>query len=349
MSETLSEMTNRLRTVRRPEPRSHQGGGQESNVTQAKTPIYSIVVPVYKSGAWMDELVDRVGTVMERETPGAFELILVNDCSPDTITWPAIKRNAEKYPWVRGFDLLYNVGQFRATICGLEQARGDFVINMDDDLQHPPEELPKLIRALEGDNDVLCVMGHYETKRHEGYRNIGSRFHQEITNRLYGNRSDVQTTSFRIMRKDLADAIVSYRSAKPQMGPLTLSLTHKIKSIPVLHTHRRQGRSGYSLWSLARTTFDNVINASTAPLRFFSAIGFCCAGISLVLAGFYFFRWLAGGISVPGYTSQILLIIFFGGMILAGIGVLGEYVARIIVEVTGPERFHIKEEADYDE
>jgi dolichol-phosphate mannosyltransferase/undecaprenyl-phosphate 4-deoxy-4-formamido-L-arabinose transferase len=310
---------------------------------------YSIVIPVYKSGAWMDELVTRIGAVMEQVAPSAFELILVNDCSPDTTTWPAIKRNAEKYSWVHGFNLLYNVGQFRATICGLQQAQGRFILNMDDDLQHLPEELPTLIRAMNENEDLLCVMGRYETKRHNALRNAGSRFYQKIMNRVYDNPSGIQTTSFRIMKKELVDAILAYRTAKPIMGSMIVSLTRKIKNVPIQQDARRQGSSGYTLWSLVSTTFDNVISASTAPLRFFSVIGFFCSGASLFLAMFYFFRWLIGGIGVAGFTSQILLITFFGGMTLAGIGLLGEYVARIISEITGPERFRIKEETGCDE
>lgn len=307
---------------------------------------YSIIIPVYRSGAWMDELVARIGSVMEQEAPGGFELILVNDCSPDAVTWPAIQRNAVKHPWVKGYNLLYNVGQFKATVCGMQQARGRYILNMDDDLQHVPEELPKLIRAIDEDDDLLCVMGRYQTRQDSAFRNAGSRFYQRVTNSVYGKSADIQTTSFRIMKKELSDAILAYRTAKPIMGSLIISLTQKIKNVPVRHEARRKGSSGYTLWTLVRTTLDNVINASTAPLRFFSMVGFFCAGLSVVLGAFFLFRWIGNGIGVAGFTSQILLIIFFGGMTLAGIGVLGEYVARIIAEITGPERFHIKEQTD---
>jgi glycosyltransferase involved in cell wall biosynthesis len=107
---------------------------------------YSIVVPVYKSGPWLAELVERVGAVMA-VFGESFELILVNDCSPDDVTWPAIERLAGEFEWVRGIDLFFNAGQFRATLCGLAEARGHFIITMDDDLQHPPEEIPKLVAA----------------------------------------------------------------------------------------------------------------------------------------------------------------------------------------------------------
>lgn len=307
---------------------------------------YSIVIPVYKSGPWMDELVLRIGAVMDSEAPGAFELILVNDCSPDTVTWPAIKRNAEKHSWVRGFDLLFNVGQFRAIMCGFYKARGRFVLTMDDDFQHIPEEIPKLIRAMREDNEVLCIIGGFEKKKHSLFRNIGSRLYQKILSSVYGKPEHIQATGFRIIRKELVDAILSCQTIKPQISALIISMTDKIKNVPVYHAARMQGRSGYNVATLVQTTIENIINASTVPLRLFSIAGLLSAGASMMLAVLFFLRWLAGGIGVAGFTTQILLIIFFGGMTLTGIGIIGEYVARIISEITGPERFRIKNDTE---
>ena len=313
------------------------------NVSGKEKPEYSIVIPVYNGAAWMDELINRIGVVMEQEAPDRFEVILINDCSPDATTWPAIKRNAERHPWVRGIDLLYNVGQHRAIICGLHQARGQFVLTMDDDLQHPPEEIQKLIMAIHDDDEILCVIGRYETKRHNAFRNAGSRFYQKLMAWTYGKPPGIQATSFRIMRKELVEALLACRTARPQISPLIISLTRKIKNVSVQHEAREHGQSGYTLRKLIGLTFDAVINASTAPLRLFSIFGFVCAGASVLLMTGFFLNWLTAGVSVAGYTSQILLITFFGGMGLAGLGVLGEYIARIITELTGPERFRIRE------
>jgi len=304
---------------------------------------YSIVVPAYNSGPWIDELVQRIGAVMNQYASEDFELILVNDCSPDGVTWPAIVRNAAENDWVRGIDLLYNVHQFRATICGLEHASGDLVITMDDDLQHPPEEIPKLLAAIEEDKDILCVMGTFETKKHNVLKNLGSKLYQNIMNRLYGKPADIKTSSFRVMRQELAQAIVKYRTMNPQMGPLTVALTKKLKNVAVRHAPRDRGSSGYSLVHMISTTLQSIVNASTAPLRLFSIIGLLSAGASMLIGLSYLIRWMAGGIGVAGYTSQILLIIFFGGMSLAGIGLLGEYVARIISEISGPQRYQVKD------
>jgi polyisoprenyl-phosphate glycosyltransferase len=307
---------------------------------------YTIVVPAYKSGAWMDELVARIGAVMEPEAPGAFELLLVNDCSPDAETWPAIRRNAEAYAWVRGFNLLYNVGQFKATLCGMEQARGRFILTMDDDLQHLPEEIPVLIRAMREHPSIDCVMGQYIGKKHGLVRNAGSRMVQRILNRLYNKPADIVTTSFRIMPAAFAKSLLLYRIASPQLGPLIVSITKQIMNVPVRHESRKSGGSGYGWVRCLQEASHSVINASIVPLRLFSILGFATAALAFVAALGYFIRWALGGIGMAGFTSLILAIMYFSGMILAGIGVLGEYIGRIIQELTGMPRYHIRDRAE---
>ncbi|MCJ7773494.1 MAG: glycosyltransferase [Desulfobacterales bacterium] len=117
---------------------------------------YSIVIPCYTSASVLEELTLRIVKIMERY--GAFEVIFVNDQSPDIKTWETIEKLAGIHSFVRGIDLLYNVGQFRATLCGLENAQGEFVITMDDDLQHPPEEIPKLIETMKQNPSMDCII-----------------------------------------------------------------------------------------------------------------------------------------------------------------------------------------------
>ena len=306
---------------------------------------YSVVVPVYRSGAWLAELVSRIEAAL-RPSGEVFEVILVNDASPDEITWPKIEELAARHSWVRGYDMLYNVGQFVAIMCGLEQARGELIITMDDDLQHPPEELPKLIQALREEPGLVCVAGLYDSKQHSWLRNAGSRLYAFILARLYGKDAAIKTTSFRIMRRELAEAITRYRSARPLLGSMTVQLTNRIRNIPVAHHPRPQGRSGYRIRQLVGRTLDAVIYKSTAPLRFFSVFGFVTAAIAFLIGLVVFLRWTAGAVVVPGFTSLILTIAFFSGTILMGIGILGEYMARIINEVSGPARYHIRRVAE---
>lgn len=304
--------------------------------------MISIVIPVYASGPWLEELVKRIETAM---TPlkEPFEVILVNDVSPDTVTWPKIVEMAARLPWVHGIDLLYNTGQFRATLCGIEHARGDYVITMDDDLQHPPEELPKLVAAMHDHSTMDCIMGRYECKRHGILRNAGSRLVAGIMFKLYDKPADVVTTSFRIMRRDFAQTLLLYRVAHPQLGPLIVRLSRKVMNVSVEHHPRPHGRSGYALGKMMRETWQSIINASVAPLRFVSLTGAGVAALGFLYGAALVFRRAFGGITVPGYTSIIVTIAFFSGLILVSIGVLGEYLGRIIQELTGMPKYTVRE------
>jgi glycosyltransferase involved in cell wall biosynthesis len=310
-----------------------------------KNIIFSIVVPVYKSGPWLAELVERVGGVMTG-IGEPFELVLVNDCSPDDITWPAIEKLATKYGWVRGIDLFFNAGQFRATLCGLSEARGDFVITMDDDLQHPPEEIPKLIAAIRENPKLDCIFARYESKRHSGLRNLGSRLFFSFLNYLYDKPSDLQTSSFRIMRKELSQALVKYRIARPQPSPMIVLLTKKVANVSVRHDCRKQGVSNYTFFKLFCETIQSLINVSVLPLRWVSLVGLFFSVVSFAVGLFYLIEWYLGGISVAGFASLIIAITFFGGLTLLSIGVLGEYVGRVIQEVSGPTGFSIRRITD---
>src|SRR5262249_51435602 len=152
---------------------------------------------------------------------------------------------AERTPCVRGIDLLFNAGQFRATICGLEQAQGPFLITMDDDGQHPPEEIPVLIHALRGRPDLDCVFGAYRQKKHGPIRNFGSWLKEQLNEWLYDKPRNLQTTSFRILRREVAMAICAHRTARPVIGPLILKSTRRIADVEVDHRPRAAGSSGY--------------------------------------------------------------------------------------------------------
>jgi glycosyltransferase involved in cell wall biosynthesis len=304
---------------------------------------YSIVVPCFRSGKWLDDLVGRVGKVM-KPLGEPFELILVNDASPDD-TWPAIERNARSHSFVRGIDLLFNTGQFRALICGFEHARGRYVITMDDDLQHPPEELPKLITAMRERPELDCIMGAYEEKKHGLIRNLGSRFMGKLNEIFYQKPPALQMSSFRIMRRQVAEAVCAHKTIKPIIGPLILKSTRRIGNATVEHHPRAGGRSNYSLLKLIRTTLDNVISVSTLPLQILSIMGLLLALGSGLLILYYLLLYLVGHIAqVPGFTTVVLLVTFFGGVTLLSIGMLGEYVILIITQTSKPPRYFIRSE-----
>jgi glycosyltransferase involved in cell wall biosynthesis len=300
----------------------------------------SIVIPCYCSGPWLEELVRRIDLVMRRRGE-PFEVVLVNDASPDD-TWKTIQRLARRYDCVRGIDLLFNTGQFRATLCGLEQAAGELIVVMDDDLQHPPEEIPKLIDAIRRHPELDCVMGAYAAKHHNLVRNLGSRLWAYVTARIYGLPTHVKRSSFRIMRREIARAICLHRTVRPVLGPLIFRTTARVGNVRVNHHPRRRGQSGYGVAQLARIVLDNVFSASTLPLRMVSVLGLGSAAGSVLWGGYNVAKYFLGSIKVPGFVTLVLLITFFGGMTLFAVGLLGEYLIRVIDEVRRPPRYLIR-------
>lgn len=299
----------------------------------------SVVIPVYNSARWLDELVERIAR--ELENTFEYEVILVNDGSPNMDVWPKIEEICRRNKNIQGIDLLYNSGQFIATMCGLEHAEGDYIITMDDDLQHPPEELHKLIDSIES-GGYDCVFGVYTVTKENIFRRIGSKFTNSIVSRLYKRPKGIKSNSFRIMTKALAKTISMYKTARPQISPLIFTCTRNIGNVIVEHSPRRYGKSGYSLKKLLSATFNSIVNVSTLPLDIMSGVGIVSSCIAFLIALVYLIRYFLGEISVPGFTAQILVTVFFSGLILMGLGIVGKYIGRIITEITGLPRYVVR-------
>lgn len=303
---------------------------------------YSVVIPCYCSGQWLDELVTRIRATMA--TLGeSYEILLVNDASPDA-TWSKIDELAQATPELRGLDLMFNTGQFRTILCGLSHVRGEYIILLDDDLQNPPEEIPKLIQKMTEEPQLDCVMGDYQKKQHSLLRNIGSRLYRYMTAKLYRMPTTIKLTSFILMKRELAEAMCMHGTVSPVMGALIYRTTSRVANTPVVHEPRVAGESGYSLLSLARIMLDNLFSASILPLRLLTFFGSAVALASFFLALFYIVRFVSGGIGAPGFMTQVILIIFFGGMTLFSVGLIGEYLIRIIEEVRKPPRYVVRQE-----
>jgi glycosyltransferase involved in cell wall biosynthesis len=302
---------------------------------------FSIVIPCYRSAAWLPELVARIVRVMS-DQGDSYEILLVHDASGDA-TWRVIRDLAGQYPAVRGLDLMFNTGQYRATLCGMQHARGRWIVTMDDDLQHRPEDLPKLIHALRDNPDLDCVMGRFGEKRHSRFRQLASNLVAWLYTHLYGKPKHLSQSSFRILTRDLSEAVCSHGTAFPAIGPLIYRCTQRIANVDVTHCSRPDGGSGYTLAGLVRIVLDNFFNASTLPLRLVSGLGVLAAVGSFALAAYYLIRYSVGGFSVPGFATVVLLNLFFGGMILFSVGLLGEYLSRMMEEIRRPPRYAIRE------
>jgi glycosyltransferase involved in cell wall biosynthesis len=304
----------------------------------------SVVVPVYRSGRWLGDLARAIADAL-RPQCREYEIIFVDDCSPDD-TWEVVAALARANPKVKGLHLMSNEGQTRATLCGLAHASGDVVITMDDDFQHAPDEMQKLLAALQEHPDIDCVLGCFEEKKHHLlYRNLGSRLVHKINERAFRLPPGVTSSAFRAMRRPIVDAILAHRSLNPALPVLIFGSTRRVMSIPVKHAVRRGGRSNYTLAKQLLLAFDDICNATLAPLRAVSAVGLAACGLSVLLGIYYGVEFARGNIGQPGFVTIVLLLIFFSGTILLALGIMGEYMARVLREVSRRPLYIVRESA----
>jgi polyisoprenyl-phosphate glycosyltransferase len=298
---------------------------------------YSIVIPVYRSAPILPELYQRLSAVMQG-LGKPYEIIFVDDCGPDN-AWQVLEGLANKDSSVSAIQLMRNSGQSNATLCGLAHARGETLITMDDDLQHPPEEIPALVSALEANVDV--VMGVPKEKNHHWFRLLGSSAMHSINSYLLGKSRNLRFTSFRLMRRSVVDGVLALRTLSPALGPMIYSVSHRIINVTVQHAPRRVGRSSYSFRHILSQSMGNLIGYSMLPLRLLAILGAAGILISIVLAIVLVVHYLQGGV-VPGWTSIALLLVMLSGFNFFAFAILGEYMIRILRRVNATPQYFVR-------
>lgn len=301
---------------------------------------FSIVVPVYNSEASLYELYSRTKKTFEK-TDDAFEMILVDDGSRDK-SWKVLEKLHSRDKRIKIIQLIRNFGQHNALICGLGYATGDFAITIDDDLQHPPEEIPKLIAEIRKGYDV--VYGQYIRKEHGFGRNFGTDFINYILRKVtYRN---FNLTSFRIIRKVVVDKMVKHHNFTVNIDVCISNLVtnEKVGLTLVKHQKRKFGKTNYSLRKLIAFTINLILNFSTFPLQIASVMGLSFSFLSFLAAiGLLADHFFLHKVFLPGWTSLILIVIFFSGLILFVLGIIGEYISRIFLSFNNKPQFEIRE------
>ena len=293
--------------------------------------LYSVVVPVYNSEHTLETLYTRLKTVFDEELGRPFELLLVDDSSRDH-SWEIMQKLHDADPRVKIFQMARNFGQHPALLCGFHYVKGDFVITMDDDLQHPPEELPKMIKVMDERDDVDVILAKYENRKHSLIRRIGTRISVDMTTKMLGKDPNLEITSFRLMRRFIVDAIKDTTIHAPQIGNLLVSTSNRIINVDVRHDKRAYGHSGYSFKELKRELFYDITSHTDLPLVIIRNIGIVTFLVSLITGLVLLIRYLLGQITVPGWTSLILVLLIFMGLTLLSIGTLGTYLINILDE-----------------
>jgi len=298
----------------------------------------SVVIPVYNSEKIVGETIDR--TVEELESQNwDYEIILVNDNSPDK-SWQVLEEKANQNPKLIAINLLKNYGQHMAIYCGFNYASGHYIVTMDDDLQNPPEEIVKLVeKALEG-YDV--VYGKFQQKAHSTYRRYGSRIIEQMNRRIFHQPPGLTVTNFRLIHQDVIQRIRNYHTNYPYITGLSLMFSSHRANVIVEHHPRKVGKSNYNLIRIARLVSQILFNYSSWPLRMVSTFGFIIALGAFLLGGYFMVRGLLGNTQVSGWATIVVLISFFGGVNIVIVSMLGEYLVRLLRQVSEPNLYYIK-------
>jgi len=299
------------------------------NFAAQNRPYISVVIPVYRASQSLHELGEKLTHVLSAMGRD-YEIIMVNDGSPDH-SWEVLQELVEKTANLTVINLGKNVGQHNALICGFHYAKGEIVVTMDDDLQHPPETIPELIKPLSEGWDV--VLASWEDKRHGVIQNLGSHFMGWLNNRIFGNKKHLKFSAYRAIQGTVIKEVVSMTTRFPFISGMLMQVTDKIVNIEVEHHERKHGQSNYTFGSLLELSSHLLINYSSIPIRFVSFVGIGVSLFSLVIASIYLLQKSFVNEAPLGWTTIVLLISFYNSLLFLILAILGEYLARILAEV----------------
>lgn len=299
----------------------------------------SIVVPVYGSAKILPQLIEQIHAEMCKEgLADRFELLLINDASPDN-SWQIIQALANTYSFIKGISLRRNFGQHNAIMAGLNYASGEFVILMDDDLQHPPHAIGGMVRALSEGYDVCYT--NYVNRQHAYWKKLGSQFNDWVATHLLGKPKGLYLSSFKGMRKEIVQEVIRYDGPYAYVDGLILDVTRSITTINIEHQARHEGEGNYnlrrsvSLWLKMATSF------SVLPLRIATYMGFALAALSLAMMVFIIIQKFMHPEFPRGWASLIATIFFIGGIQTLCIGMIGEYLGRAYLRLNHKPQFVI--------
>lgn len=298
----------------------------------------SIVIPVYNSVNILDELVQQIQK--EINFVENFELILVNDCSPDQ-SWEKILSLIEQYSFIKGINLRKNSSQHNAIMAGLHHAQGNVIVMMDDDLQHSPKYIHTLYNKIIEGADVCYTK--FDQKKHAAWKILGSKINDLIANLLLKKPKNLYLSSFKAISGSVLPEIISYDGPYPYLDGLILNTTHSISVINVEHNERYSGMGNYNFIRSFSLLLKMATTFSVLPLRLATYLGIFISVLSFLLGTFYLLMSFFSDNFPPGWTTLIVIILFLGGIQLISLGIIGEYIGRSYLKLNKKHQFLIKE------
>lgn len=294
----------------------------------------SIVVPVYNSESCLDELANQVQKALENFS---YELILVNDASTDR-SWSKILSLAQAQESICGISLKKNSGQDNAIMAGLTHARGKYVVIMDDDLQHSPYDIIRLYNECSHGYDI-CYAAF--KKRQSAWKNLGSELNGFLSQLLLKKPKDLYLSPFKMIRQDFLKEILKYQGPFPYVDGIVLSLTSNIGQIETIHHDRFSGEGNYGLYKSISVFLKHVTGYSLYPLRIVTMTGVLSSTLAIFMAIYFLVDYFTNSRHVEGWLTLVLLLVFFSGLTLMCLGLIGEYVGRIYLTITSKRQFTI--------
>jgi glycosyltransferase involved in cell wall biosynthesis len=302
-------------------------------------PRVSVVVPVYNAESTLRELADRIFKALAPWAP--IELVFVDDCSRD-MSWIVIKDIARSNPNVLGISLMRNFGQTGATFAGLRYSRGEVIVTIDDDLQNPPEEIPKLLQVLEKPEELDFVNAVPDTKQHSRWRNIASVVVNYLNRKIFSQNKGFKLTSFRAMRRTVIEPLFELNIPEPAIGALLMKITSRVGNVTVEHRPRSRGRSNYNLFKMFELALTRFLGFTSLPLRLIAGLGLIGLIVSIMLSIYVLTIYLIGDVKVPGWASVTLVLLMISAFQFLSLGVIGEYLHQILWSVRQSPSFIIR-------
>ena len=299
----------------------------------------SFVIPCYRSSHTLPEVVEEIRETMLGRNRDDYEIILVNDSSPDS-TFATIQTICKENSNVIGIDLARNFGQHAAIMAGLHFTTGEIVVCLDDDMQTPACEVYKLLDKIEEGYDV--VYARYTQKQHSGFRNFGSKVNSKMTESLLNKPKELYISSYFEARRFVVEEMLQYKNAYPYVIGLVLRTTNRICNVDVTHRAREEGQSGYTLKKLFRLWVNGFTSFSVKPLRTATYCGMGVALLGFVFAVITIIRKLINPLVPMGWSSTMAAMLIIGGAILLVLGIIGEYIGRIYICMNSSPQYVIR-------
>lgn len=304
--------------------------------------LVSVVISCYNSEHTIRKVVELTMAEFETLTGYDVEFVLVNDCSSDG-TFDVIKALGKQYPCVHGATLMRNFGQHNGLMCAMNFAQGDYILGMDDDLQTHPSQIPVIVHKMEEGYDL--VYGCYGDNKNGLVKQFTSWLNKVTSNKLLGRPENIRASNFWMITRAIKDQVIQYHNYNPNVDALFTRMTNRVANVTIEHHAREYGSSGYTFKKLAKLWLA-YFNYTVVPLRFISTVGVFTAAVGIFAGIVTVVRKIVDPTMTAGWASIVCILLFFFGLVLLTLGLIGEYLGNIVLTVNSTPQYIVREKVN---